>query len=319
MARSRKIGVGNAVVESTGILSPSNPVVGVQPMTAEAREWIEVSSMGLDPALQTVAGDPFGGLSSVGLRVPTLASARGRTSARYLFQLAGFTVPDGIRVRIHGYRQLVTIGYLQPGQSTAQPPLQPRVNEFQVTSPFFKFSDGNISWHLMQMGMNEPLSPLRPGLTRNMTLVTPGPPLTPLRNLAWKMSDTPALLFSSVQTPNFDPFYPNLTAYTAPNSGRPWGRPVTSGVGCFYDLRTQWRESQAWSALDIPIEGPTRIAFFASVAQTTPQNRPAIIAPANDPSGASLSLEERFILNFPNAIYWRVGGALIVSYDDEEM
>lgn len=320
MARARKIreiGLGNAVVESTGILSPSNPMVGVQPMTAEAREWIEVSSRGIDEELQTVAGDPFGGLSSVGLRVPHLASPRGRTSARYLFQLGGFTVPEGIRVRVHGYRQLVTIGYLQPGN--AQIGLQPRVNEFQVTSPFFKFTDGNISWHLMRMSMNEPLHPLRPGHTRNMSLVTPGPPLTPLRNLAWKMSDTPALLFSSVTTPNFDPFYTDLTAYTAPNSGRPWGRPLTSGVGCFYDLRTQWRESQAWSALDIPIEGPTRVAFFASVAQTNPQGRPAIIPPPNDLSGASLSLEERFILNNPNAIYWRVGGALIVEYDDEEM
>jgi hypothetical protein len=314
VARQRK-GVGNAVVESGGILSPSNPVVGVQPMTAEARKWIEVPSKGLDEELQTVAGDPYGGLSSVGLRVPTLPSERGRTSARYLNLLAGFTVPEGVRVRIHGYRQLVTIGYLQPAVS--QNP--PRVNEFQVTSPFFKFPDGNISWHLMRMGMNEPLHPLRPGLTRNMSLVTPGPPLTPLRNLAWKMSDTPALLFSSVQTPNFDPFYVNLTQYQAPNSGRPWGRPVTSGLGCFYDLRTQWRESQAWSALDIPIEGPTRVAFFASVAQTNPQNRAVLTAPPNDPSGASFSLEERFILNNPNAIYWRVGGALIVSYDDEEM
>lgn len=314
MRRSRK-GFGNAVIESGGALSGTNLNIGVQPMSAEAREWCEILSMGIDEELQTVSGDPFRGLSSVGLRVPTLPSVRGIASARYLNMLCGFTVPEGIRARIHGYRQLVTIGYLQAGSTN----VAARVNEFQVTSPFFKFPDGNISWHIMEMGMNEPISPMRPGHTRNMSLVTPGPPLVPLRNLAWKMSDTPALLFQSVQTPNADPFYVDLTAYQAPNSGRPWGRPVASGVGCFYDLRTQWRESQAWSALDITIEGPSRVAFFASVAQTNPNGRVPITPNANDPSGASLSLEERFILNFPNAIYWRVGGSLIVEYDDEEM
>lgn len=312
MAGSRK-GAGVVSVESGGIVSPSNPLVGVQPMSAQARQWIEIASAGIDEELQTIAGDPFGGLSSVGLRVPTLPSTHGDLGTRYLNMLCGFTVPDGIRARLHGFRQLVTIGYLQAGSSQ----IPPRVNEFQVTSPFFKFVDGNISWHIMQMGMNEPISPMRSGHTANMSLVTPGPPLVPLRNLAWKMSDTPALLFQSVTTPNLDPFYVDLTIYQAPNRGRPWGRPAASGLGCFYDLKTPWRTGQAWHALDVTVEGPSRVAFFASVAQTNPVNRVTITPNANDLAGASLSPEERFILNFPSAIYWRVGGALIVEFDDE--
>lgn len=281
------------------------------PVNSQGLERVELASASIDEELQTIAGDPFGGLTSVGLRVPTLASTRGDLQSRYLMMLASCTVPEGRRARILGFRQLLTIGLVQ---NAAQ---NPRIVELDVESPFFKFPNGNVSWHLRQMSQSEPFSPLAPGNTLGMSLVTPGPPLVPLRNLAWRMSDTPALLFQRVTTPNFDPFYVNLTAYQAPNAGRPWGRDL-AGLGAFYDLRTQWRDTDGWSSLDIPVEGPTRICLFASVHQTNPIGRPVVAPGANDTSGGALSPEERFILNYPTAIYWRVGGSLIVKYDDPE-
>lgn len=284
--------------------------------TAQARGRIELASYGIDESLQSFAGDPFGGLSAVGLRVPTKPSGLGQAN-RYLFALAGFTVPEGRRYRLIGFRQLLTIGVLQPGLT---PLIPPRVNEIEVESPFFRFYDGNVSWHIRRMAISEPFSPIRPGNTATMSLVTPGPTPVPLRNLAWKTSDTPALLFQSVTTPNFDPFYVDLTAYSAPNKGRPWGRALSSDLTNFVDLKVPWRAPDSWHSLDVPIEGPARIAFYASVKQTdpTPANRPPITPSAADPAGLSLSKEERFILNFPGAIYWRVGGALIARVDDDE-
>lgn len=280
--------------------------------TAQGRQRIEIASAGIDEEVALVGSDPYGGLSSVGLRVPFLASTQGDTRSRYLFMLSTFTVPEGRRARLIGFRQLLTIGAVQNPTST------PRIIEKEVVSPFFKFTNGNVSWHLRQMALTEPFQPLRPGLTRFMAVVTPPAPLVPLQNLAWKMSDTPALLFQSVTTPNLDPFYVDLTAYQAPNAGRPWGRDL-AGLGNFHDLRTKWRDGNGWTSLNETIEGPARVAFFASVFQTNAGARPTVAASLTDPSGSSLGPEEDFIFNYPEAIYRRVGGSLIVEFDGDDL
>lgn len=279
--------------------------------TSQGRQRVEIAACGIDEENQIIGSDPYGGLSSVGLRIPTLPSTAGDTRSRYLMNLVTLTLPEGRRLRLLGYRQLLTIGLIQ---GTPASPPGPRVIELDVTDPFFRFTNGNVSWHLRQMGLTEPFQPIRPGNARNMSLTVGGTP-APLQNLAWKMSDTPALLFQSITTPTGDPFYVDLTAYQAPNAGRPWGRDL-SGLGTFHDLRTQWRQANAWTSLDIPVEGPTRIQFAASVFQTNPQGRAVITPPVADPTGSSLSREERFILNYPTAIYWRIGGSLIVEFDD---
>lgn len=272
---------------------------------------IEIASAGIDEFLQGMAGDPYGGLSAPGLRVPFLPTPIGRLDARYLFMLAQFQVGRGSRVRLRGFRQLLTIGFVQ------NPLTQPRAFELEVTSPTFKFPDGNVSWHLRRMNLSEPFSAIAPGSTRNLTV--PAVPIAPpMRNFAFKTSDTPALLYETASMPIAgDPFYVNLDSYTAPAAGQPWGRALASpSFGTFYDLRVPWRADQTWESLDIPIQGPAKIAFYASVAQTDPRRRTPITRSETDPTGLSLSPEERLILNYPNTIYWRVGGALIFEAEN---
>lgn len=75
-------------------------------------ETFEVWSSGPDEYLQGLFGDPDGGVTSTGLRIPTQAtSVNGliRTS-RYLFMLCGFSLGENEEATITGWRQLLTIG-----------------------------------------------------------------------------------------------------------------------------------------------------------------------------------------------------------------
>src|ERR1700730_10484500 len=90
----------------------------------DRRKHFEVFTTGVDEFLQMQGGDPWGGISSSGLRVPFLATpavgagggaffSLNPTSAldlRYLFMLCSFSIGYGARARIRGFRQLLTIG-----------------------------------------------------------------------------------------------------------------------------------------------------------------------------------------------------------------
>lgn len=260
----------------------------------------EVVTSGFDESLQTVFGDPYGGTSNVGLRVPTLATPSGAESYvnRYLFNLASFSVGEGARGRILGWRQLVTLGYRYSSGTGAAP----YTVELPVASPIWRFPDGNISWHLQRLG---------PPSEAGIALPSPGP--NDQRSLKYKWCETPALLYQAVTLPALNPQYVDLTAYTPPNSGRPWGTPLQNGQqGTFYDLRANWRDDQAWFSLDIPFEGPDIVALFASVKQTNPSTRPTLALPGTVYQNG-LGPEDLFLQNYPNAIYWRVAGSLIVE------
>lgn len=273
----------------------------------------ESITSGPDPSLQGIGGNAFGTLQSVGLRVPALPTTTSR--GRYLFLLASVQVPDGGFIRIRGYRQLVTIGF--NAGVTGEAPV-PRIVEMPVTTPTWRFQDGNISWHLYDMGPpgyqgrgNVP----KPSASHGTASQTNG--------LAFRNSTSPSLLFEDVsypagKLPNGQ-FYTSITAYTPPNGGRPWGVPLVSGLSSFYALETPFESAHAWDSLDIGVEGPRTIGFFASLRQTDPKTRPPLL----DPSGSAwtpatlfsdgLPPEEQFLLNYPGAIYWRVGGSLIVD------
>lgn len=259
-----------------------------------ARRRIEIVSTGIDDALQGRSGDPFGGIFWTGLRVPAFVN---NSTSRYLFQLAAFDVPEGQRARVVGFRHGWTLGLRQGGN---------RVVEQWVDDPFFKLPDGNISWHMRKMALGYPRYP------------SPGPITPPMQNFAFETSDSPALLYQAAG--GFaGGFYVTLAAYTPPNRGMPWGNPLTGQLGNFYDLKTKWRDGNAWQALDIPVEGPARVAFYASVLQTNPGQggRVALTAPAVAAFYSSgLSDEEQFLLNFPLANIWRVAGALAVEMED---
>jgi hypothetical protein len=273
-----------------------------------ARRRIEIPTTGIDEFFQIIGSDPFGSTSYVGLRVPTrptatLADDNGTNifANRYLFTGAAYSVSDGSIGRIVGYRQLVTIGATQTvGEGSAA---QVREVEQLVTSPFWHFADANVSFHLRRLG-----PPGSQGVPAN----TPGP--TDLRCFKFRRSDGPALLYETATVPLG--YYVNLTAYTPPNAGQPYGTPLSDGhQGTFYDQRTEWRTHGAWHSLDVEVEGPDTIVAFISVAQTDPASRPVYTPPGTFfPNG--LSDEEQFLLNNPTARYWRVGFSLIVEVGD---
>ena len=270
----------------------------------------ESDAQGIDEALQIIGGDPYGRNAGVGLRIPALplVNATPETS-RYLFLLSLFTVARGKTARLRGYRQLVKLGKVFQNEEGLYRPV-----EFNVTDPQWHPVGGNISWHLMDLGVWGGNG--IPGIGPALGPLIPAP--IGIDNFAWRMSSTPALLFETATL--VGGYYVNLTAYTPPNGGRPWGVPLLEGgFGSFYDLRTPWTASQAWHSLDVEIVGPKTVGFFASVRQAdTSAPDYALTGSGGPPGGASiygsgLPPEEAFLVNFPTANYWRIGGALVVE------
>jgi hypothetical protein len=251
---------------------------------------VEYATTGFDEYLQGLSGDPYGGSSSFGLRVPTLATPD--KSRRYLFLLSTFSLSEGQRARILGYRQFSSIGVaLNPT----------RFIEQEIISPNFRLPDGNISFHLQALG-----GPNAQGF--------PNYAATPLDLNSFKKgwATTPCLLYKSYSIPAGNRLYPQLTSYTPPNLGKPWGSPLPAGCqGTFYDQRTEWRTHGAWRSLDMEIEGPLTVGFFASVYQSAGTY---VTADATPPG---LGVEEQFMSKFAGEvgepIYWRVAGSLVVE------
>jgi hypothetical protein len=255
---------------------------------------VEICSTGADEYLQALGGDPEGGATSMGLRVPTLATPD--TNSRYLFLGASFTLGAGARARILGYRQFSSLG------TTLS---QTRFVEQEILSPNFRLPDGNISWSIRRLG---------PPNAAGFGSGTP----TPLDLNSFKKGwcDGPALLYDDYTIAPGNRIYTQLLTYVPPVNGRPWGTPLRAGQqGTFYDQRTPWRAAQAWSSLDMELEGPDTIAMFISVRQSAGRYS-VTSSPLAFPNG--LSVEESFCGNFGGGetsrpIYWRVGCALIVE------
>lgn len=265
----------------------------------------EVASSGVDEALQGSSSDVFNAsvATGAGLRVPLVVPG-GSPTPRYLFLLATRQVQH--RTRLTGIGQLVTIGTSAPAVAEGTAPSRPL--EVNVTTPTFRFPDGNISWHLV----------IEPNIR---TVITR--PLTDAANFMFQEADGPALLYSTAaySAGNFNPItgapaiYPvGLTAYTPPTNHPMW-RPL-GGLGCFYDLRFPWDSDHIWDSLDIPIEveSNVRISFYASVLQTAGSAFGTVTYPS---PVVDLPPEEGFISNnWPNGVfYWRVGGRMI--FEDE--
>lgn len=287
-------------------------------------QLIEISSAGYDEYIQGIGSSGFREWSSFGLRVPTLPTPD--ANHRYLFLLASFSLGEGETSIIRGYRQFSSIGW-SPGLG--------RFYELEIASPNWRLPDGNISWHLRQLG-----GPNAQGIPRvpNRRVARPPPsfanvrgdgnippdgsiqrdPPTLNRDLpsfkeVW--ADGPCLLYEDYDIPDGNRIYTQLTRYVPPTLGRPYGTSIQSGhQPTFYDQRAPWRAAQAWSSLNMRVDGPSTIAFFASVHQSAGQYDVA------SPPFDGLPQEEKFIANHlfdvepaQRPIYWRVGGALILE------
>ena len=282
-----------------------------------ARRRIEIASYGVDETRQLSGTTPYGGSPWLGLRVPTLATAaltpagKPRGSSRYLFSGAAFSVGEGSRARIIGYRQYHEIGFLF---TTGNDPNKlVRTLTFPVTTPGWAFPDATVSWHFRRLG---------PPNAKGLPLFTP----TSLsaQNLMKGYAMGPSLLYQSITLPAGDPYYVDLTAYVPPNGGRPFGSPLSNHPqsSTLLGLATDWKHPDAWHSLDVEVRGPDTIAALISVAQTDPSSYPVFPftgSTGNAFYGLGLSPEDQFMATAQafgtHAIQWRVGVSLIVEVD----
>jgi hypothetical protein len=266
------------------------------------RTVFETYASGIDEDLQGVGGDPWSGISATGLRIPTLATPTPNTGKRYIFTLGGFELGEAVRARITGWRQLLTLGtHVVSQQGGIEGTF-----EMEVTNPAFRLPDANVSYHIMRAPLN----------TQGLVGLGP-PPLPILSSLAFRFSQSPALLYDTGTVLAPGKFYVNLTAYVPPNAGQPVGEPVAH-LRSMTDKRTPWGTASAWSALGIDVEGPGFYGLYASVAQTSGVDWSSFAA-ALTASGNGVD-EYRFVAAFPpggvsttGVKYWRVGGALEVE------
>jgi hypothetical protein len=274
------------------------------------RRVVEFGTTGIDEALQGLTSNPYplGGTPSyLGLRVPAFVSVD-----RFLFCLATFSTSRGGRIR--GLRQGLKIGMDTNAGGLPQRPL-----EMWVTTPDFRFQNGDVSWHLVK----EPAQALVSKI-----------PATDTQNWAYLQSQGPAMLYKTFTNSNVTAtgqpvlYDQGLTAYTPPDVATTW-IPI-GGLGTFYELRFPWNNAHAWTSVDIPI-GKGKYSFYASILQSDPTTRqnaayPAIPSPpsANANLGFGCSFpEEAFVANMVQGednvspvAYWRVMGSII--FEDEE-
>jgi len=243
----------------------------------------ELSTQGFDPAFQDVASDSSGGGYNVGLVIPQTPPLVNLPKNRYLFLLAYAQFAANERAKIIGMRQLVTIGQYVP-EDPQDPNSALYSLEMEVETPFWHFTDGNITWYLQRIPQVS--YPIRNAANAE--------------GLQYRYGQTPSLLFQ-------DP----PPAYVPPNGGRPYGVPLTPDLSGFHDLR--FREKYSSKYFEIPIVGPCDVALYASVQQTDPATRTTLTLPEGVLPSALPNKEDQFLLNFPEAVYRRVSGSFIVE------
>lgn len=244
-----------------------------------------VTTAGFDPNLQLVGGDPWGTPNYTGLVIPAAATPLATPKKRYLFLLARAQFNNTERFRLRGLRQYLSIfGTFTDDSGNVQ------TFEHQVTSPAFRFPDGNVSWHVHLLNK----------LARDR------------RN----PNNADSLIYQDAYSPCLLYQVPPTAGYVAPNGGRPWGHTPTSDLGNIHELRYPWRDSQVELELDIPIPSPCDVAVFASVAQTNPANHPDF-STLTAGQLASLESDWQFYTQFSaSCVFGRIAASLI--FEEEE-
>lgn len=236
----------------------------------------EIVSAGFDPNLQLVGSDPYGTSTYTGITVPVTALGPGGIG-RYLCHLARAQFGAGeAGARLVGIRMYASLIAIIPGTNGAPP----TIFERQITSPLWRPSSGNISWHVMVL-------PKTRRDTRN--------PLN-ADSVAFEDSVGPALLI-------------RLADQSPPNGGRPWGTPINSSLGNMHDLRYPWTDNLNELSLDVPVPVPSDIAIFASVKQINASLNPTVTLSARQFD--ALGPEDKFLVAYPQALYGRVAASLI--------
>jgi len=252
---------------------------------------IQVASAGYNQELAFTGSSPFGSpidSFSTFLDVPprpTVPNLLTGDSGRYLFRLCGWSIPVGHAARLIAVGEYTEIGYTQidPDTAARYPVRRP------VTTPGWSFVDGNVS---------RAITCLAP--VQNPSIL----PFSAVPSTSQNISGlTPALIF---QAP--------LVPYTPPAGGRFPGSPLP-GLGLWRDGRFRWSFSS--SPMDYAVEGPCDLVYWASVRQTSTATRTVIDLPPGADLGALVE-EDRFVRQFPEALYSRIGGFLVLEVGPSE-
>jgi hypothetical protein len=247
----------------------------------------EISSRTFDPTLQAIGADPWGTAYGLGVAIPPTPPPTNDFKHRYLIQLARLSLNVHQKGRIVGLRQFVEIGtdVATGGTGSCVYPVRR-----QVESPNWRFVDGNISWHLMRI---------------NTHYVAQDPTRTGESQAFLYSEGTAALLV--LKAPG------DIGGYVPPGSGIPIGTVAIEDLGAFGDMRFPWQGDQAQFSLDFDVMGPGDFVLFASVQQTNPSTRCVLPTPDNL---SVLSIEDQFVIQYPTAVYTRVGGSIVVELDN---
>lgn len=241
---------------------------------------IEIVSAGADDDFLAVGSSPYlGDYAGTALTVPAAPSLA--PEDRYLFRLAAIQIPSGASIVLRGLRMAVELVAPWPAEGGGTYPVY-----IEQESPFWHFSDANVSWHVRHHS-----------------------------NIFRYVSDPAQLPGTSPTMKGLSParLYQLGGPFVSPGAGIPPGVDV-EGLGTMRDLRYPWNNTD-WS-LGVPVGGPGIVALYCSVKQTNPNTRPQtpVIRPPND----ALRREDRFIIqtrqsNAETARYGRVAGAMLVE------
>jgi len=257
-------------------------------------ERVSVYTSSPDPTNQFVGGGPtLGDLGNTGIVLPATPTISQLN--RYLVRLCGIRIPPDVKAVIKGIRQYVTLGAEVPLDDSDNPKIF--VWEKQITTPTFKFSDGNIAWFLTKNGPQQSSgeNPLPSSLA--------SPPLGYIQEI---FGVTPGILYN--QLPQAIAPQP----YIPPFSGTPPGVIVNNQFGVWRDIRYVWQRFSMTDNIDYEIQGPGDLCFWASVYQTNPDTR---LKPSNLINCCAVAPEDAFFAEFPDlARYYRIAGELLVDF-----
>lgn len=266
-------------------------------LAATDRRWepgcpnctLEIASSSFDILRTGVGSSPYtGDMGAPGIPVPDAPTDS--SSNRYTFILAAAEIPGGRGVIVRGLRQAVTLrAYVEVSQLIGEDTETAyRYFELPVTTPFWSFPDGNVSWHLRYRPNR-----VSPSVNTFTGDIAPPPGASP------SFAGLDSVLVAS-----------SLAPYAAVANGVPPGAPVY-GMGTFYDIRFPWTD-QPNGHLAIPLRGPGVVMLCATVFQTNPETR--IQIPPACVVTSVLSPEDQFLAAFPTtAVYGRVAGALMLD------
>lgn len=247
-----------------------------------SNRW-EVSTVGLDPNLQTVGSPNTIQPYSVGLKIPANLPGPGIS---YLFTLAFARFGAHEKGCLVGIRQMLTMIAYVTGASEDEGdyPL-----EFEIKSPFWHFTDSVVEWSVRKVAPD-------PRPVFNNPANADG--------LMFEYAMGPALLY---QTPP--------PAYTPPDGFS--GNVLTADLASIRDIRFPWQDDHAWDSLSVPFEGPCDIVLQAKVLQTVPANRQTLATALN--ILPFITPEDAFIAEngpAPSAVLFRIAGSLIFQMEN---